>query len=107
MSHFMSWTDLIQIIGMGLLAFYQWMMSRSLANRQEIVKLSNEVGKLSTRIDLLEKDMQAAPTHRDLGELYNRINNISDSSSRMEGQVNGMADNVRLILARLTEKKDE
>lgn len=114
MTHWMmSWTDIAQIIGMGLLAFYQWMMSRSLANRKEITNLAGAVQKLTTRVEMLEKDLKHVPGQADLAKIYERINSVSSVSQRMEGEMSGLSrqlndlnGNMRLIIARLTNSGD-
>jgi len=56
-----------------------------------------EVARLSGLID-------RAPTHEDLGRLYNKVNETARNVSEQGGQLKGISDTVRLILARITER---
>ena len=56
------------------------------------------------RLTRLESASVNAPTHADLAKVYEKLNRVAESSSRMEGQLDGIDATQRLILNRITEK---
>ena len=56
------------------------------------------------RLTKLEMSAANAPTHADLAKVYEKLNRVAESNSRMEGQLDGMDATLRLILNRMTEK---
>ena len=86
------------------------------------VHLTSKNKAVTDRLDTLEADIKAdisdhaermarleshyanAPTHADLSKLYDKLNRVAESNSRMEGQLGGMNDSLRLILNRVAEK---
>ncbi|ANQ83688.1 hypothetical protein dqs_0612 [Azoarcus olearius] len=49
-------------------------------------------------------EARSGPTHADLGDMHEKINQVANTSSRMEGEIKGLGDTVRLILSRITER---
>lgn len=49
-------------------------------------------------------EARTGPSHNDLGELHQKVNDIAVSSGRMEGEIKGLSDTLRLILSRITER---
>jgi Tfp pilus assembly protein PilO len=47
---------------------------------------------------------RTGPTHKDMGELHEKVNEIAVTSGRMEGEIKGISDVMHLILNRITEK---
>lgn len=43
-------------------------------------------------------------THEDMGELHDKINQVANVTSRVEGEMKGISDTLRLILSRITER---
>lgn len=86
------------------------------------VHLTSRSKALTERLDLMDADMAAArslhadrltrlesqhasaPTHADLMRLHDKVNRLGESSSRMEGRLDGMDATLRLILNRLTSQ---
>ncbi|SIQ95924.1 Protein of unknown function [Aromatoleum tolulyticum] len=56
------------------------------------------------RLARLEGRLDRAPTHDDLGKLYEKINATTQAVSQMAGEMKGMNDTLRLILAQIAEK---
>lgn len=48
--------------------------------------------------------IERAPTHADLGELYDKVNATANSVSQMAGELKGINTNLQLILRRIAEK---
>ena len=56
------------------------------------------------RIARLESMAQNAPTHNDLSKVYERLNRVAESVSRIEGTLVSFGDTQRLILNRIAQK---
>lgn len=56
------------------------------------------------RLTRVEGRLDRAPTHDDLGKLYDKINATTQAVSQMAGEMKGMNDTLRLILAQIAEK---
>lgn len=66
--------------------------------------LSGEIKKHAERLARLESNHANAPTHADLSNVHDKMNRVTESCSRMEGQLLGIVDAQRLILNRITER---
>ena len=87
-------------------------------------KTGDRIADIEARIAIVERDIgevkaasSSAPTHNDLGKIYDEMRTLSKTTSDairdLTGTVNslvgenvGQSDALRLILNRLTEKKD-
>ena len=56
----------------------------------------------AARLSALEA--RTSPTHADIGDLHEKVNEIAVASGRMEGEMKGLSDTLRLILNRMTER---
>lgn len=56
------------------------------------------------RLSRVEGAMERAPTHDDLGNLHEKVNQTAQGVAQMNGQLNSMNDTLRLILNRIAEK---
>lgn len=48
--------------------------------------------------------VERAPTHDDLGDLYDKVNATAQAVSLMAGEMKGLNDNLRLILSNIAAK---
>lgn len=86
-----SWVmDLIQTIGMIVLGVYGWLMKRDMADAEEMLKLKEKLAEAEKKIALLEQRNHNAPTHQDLGDLHNRINDLSGAVRELVGVMSGV-----------------
>ncbi|MFZ5760958.1 MAG: DUF2730 family protein [Thermodesulfobacteriota bacterium] len=58
---------------------------------------ADKCGKHHSRTTTLEVQLQSAPTHKDLGEIHEKINAVHGSMEKMTGQMQGMGATVNLI----------
>lgn len=63
------------------------------------------------RMDAQDKDVarlsgliERAPTHDDLGDLYEKVNTTAQDVRQMAGELKGINDNLRLILSNIAQK---
>jgi hypothetical protein len=66
--------------------------------------LKGEIKQHAERLVRLEAHHASAPTHADLSNVHDKLNKVTESCSRMEGQLGGMDATQRLILNRITER---
>ena len=90
------------------LGFYVHLTSKNKAitDRLDLMEsdIKGDIARHAERMARLESHYANAPTHADLGKVHDKLNRVAESNSRMEGQLGGMADSLRLILNRIAEK---
>ncbi len=89
-------------------AFYVHLTSRSRATNESLDALKQDHAQ---RIARLEEQHRGAPTHEDLGKLYDELRTlsralgeVSGSVRNVQGELKGLSETQRLILARIAEK---
>lgn len=89
-------------------AFYMYLANKNKATNERIAEVERGFDQrqdmLADRVSKLEGVTSKAPTHEDLGKLYDALNETSRQVSQLVGTVSSMNDNVRLILNRIAEK---
>lgn len=58
----------------------------------------------SGRIAHLEAHVEEAPTHADLGGLYDKVHSVDNKVSQQNGKIDSIDATVRMILSRITER---
>lgn len=56
------------------------------------------------RMNKIEAELGAAPTHDNLSEIHDKINSVADDVAHMKGELHGISDNVRAIMNRFIQK---
>jgi len=86
-----SWAmDAIQSVGMVLLGWYGWMMKKEMADAALLRAMQEELAKTQQELALLKQSSHNAPTHQDLGDLHNRINELSGAVRELVGVMSGV-----------------
>lgn len=67
-------------------------------------ELETRMAEHAARINRLEGVTAKAPTHDDLGKLYEKQNETARSVAQLVGEVKGMGDTLRLILNQIAHK---
>lgn len=97
--------NIVTNLGVG---FYAHLVSKNKATDDRVADLEAQIAAdkqaHAERISRLEVICEKAPTHADLAAVYEKLNRVVESSSRMEGQLGGVADTLRLILNRIAER---
>jgi signal transduction histidine kinase len=93
----MFWMAAANFIGTILLALYFFLTRRSNVNKTEIKELSDQLSKIDQRVLVVERDIQAMPSHQDLSNLYERVNSMSDDVSQMSGSLDALTRQLSLI----------
>jgi len=93
----------------ALIGVYLYLTNRHRVTNERISALENDMdGRLDThsdRIAEIEGRIAAMPTHNDLAKLYDKLNRVAESSSRMEGELKGINDTLRLLLAQQVQHR--
>ncbi len=90
------------------LGFYMHIVSKNKVTNDRITKLESDfdlrMDGQGERIAALEMQLKVAPTHEDLGKLHEKVNRVAESSSRIEGLLEGVAGSVRAIQGEITKR---
>lgn len=89
-------------------ALYMYMTNKTKATNARIGKLeedlSSDIREHSERLTHLETIAESAPTHGDIGKVYESLNTLAATVNQLVGENRGQTDTLRLILNRITEK---
>ncbi len=91
------WLEIIQLGATVLLGVYVWIVSRTRANKTAIDRVDRRVSELVRRVDVIDQELRAAPTHDDLGKLYDRLNTMNGQLQQIAGHLEAMARQFALI----------
>lgn len=107
-THITPYLIAANIVQTWALGFYVHLTSKNKAitDRLDVMEgaIQGDISGHAQRLARLESNYSNAPTHADLAKLYDKVNRVAESNSRMEGQLNGIDATQRLILNRITEK---
>lgn len=71
---------------------------------KRVDRLESDISGMAKQIDDLEDVSAKALTHKDLDDLYAKINATSGDVREMKGALRSIDDNLRMILNRIAEK---
>ncbi len=94
------------------IGFYVHLVNKNKATTDRIDAMENALGEdmsdHAQRLTRLEASHAATPTHKEIDQVidkvYDKLNRVAESGSRMEGALEQVAISQRQILARITEK---
>ncbi len=94
------------------IGFYVHLVNKNKATTDRIddleEALDKDMGEHAQRLTRLEASHAASPTHKDIDKVidkvYDKLNRVAESGSRMEGALEQVVISQRQILARITEK---
>jgi predicted nucleic acid-binding Zn-ribbon protein len=92
---------IFEIISIGLIGFYSWMVSRHKANENAIDNLGKsvrqEINELDDRIIRVEEGVKNLPTHKDTESLNRRIDDVAQEVRKLEGTLVSVNNGVQMI----------
>lgn len=98
------------LTGLNLVVTLVAIAVRRRGDAERIVALEREMGEVlaahDERLARIEAAARSHPTHDDLAKIYERINETSRLIHRVEGTVEGMDNNLRLVLSKLVRNFD-
>lgn len=66
---------------------------------------AGQCGEHKSRTTTLEVQFQGAPTHRDIGAVYDRISELKSSVDKMSGAVTGFGHQLQLLIEHHLDRK--
>ncbi|MBO1856815.1 DUF2730 family protein [Burkholderia cenocepacia] len=85
----------------GVIAAYCWVSSKNKATNGRIDRMVEEHKAIfdahADRLARLEEGADSLPTHRDLGEIHTRINEMGGDVSQVVGEMKGIRHTLNLI----------
>lgn len=98
------WFDAFLSICLLASIIHNWVSNKHRVNKEEIEEVGEALIKLTGRVLQVETQMKSAPTHIDLSNIYNRINDMSGDVSEMAGSFKAMTTQLTLINQHLLSK---
>lgn len=83
-----------------IFALANWMQIRSKAGEDKLTALAGELKTLSSKVEALAGRADAAPSHKDLGAIYDLLNDTRTQLAAMSGSLDHMNTTLRLLLTR-------
>jgi uncharacterized protein YoxC len=107
----------IQFVGYLVLGIYVWQTNRDKATAREIKEVREEMQKIQfaqgdkcnrhlKRTTVLEGSVQALPTHRDLGEMYEKINGVKSTVDEISGSLKGIGYQMKILIEHHIKRED-
>ncbi|HHK75273.1 MAG TPA: DUF2730 family protein, partial [Rhizobiales bacterium] len=92
-----------------LLGIYVWFTNKQKATRAEIRGLKRDIEAMRSAVEKgcnkhksrtlkLEEAVKSAPTHADIGAVYDRVNMVKGSVDEMAGGLKGVNTQLRLLV---------
>jgi hypothetical protein len=95
------WIDLAQLILWALLGIYTWFSNRHRVTNKRIESLETSVDERidgqSERIIRIEERLSHLPGQADLGELHEKVNELSTSTGEVRGEIRAIHRTVSMI----------
>ena len=98
-----NWTAIAAITGLvntvaviGLGGFTYW-SGKSKATQKEIADLARVIGGHAERLGVLENERRHAPTHHDLGKVYNELNATAREMAELRGALTQIKPQMQLV----------
>lgn len=79
--------DVLQLAGIAVIGVYSWISNGRKVNREAIDQIGRDVQQHDRRLHVVESRLADAPTHYDLGQIYERVNATAQEMSRLTGTV--------------------
>jgi len=100
--------QVLQFLLTGGVGVYVYMTTKDTVTNTRITKLEEDMDqktdKQNERIARLEESMRAVPTHKDLGQIHEKINAVSVCVNRLEGKFSETSKVLNLIHETLMER---
>lgn len=94
----------INMLGTFALGVWLYLEKRSDKTNERVAELAAKVEKLDKDVTGLEAATGSAPSHADLGKVYDSINDLARTVNQLVGENRGQSDTLRLILNQITQK---
>lgn len=100
--------QVLQFLLTGGIGIYVYLTNKNKVTNDRISKLEDDIDeKLDShveRIAKIEARAEKAPTHKDMAEIHEKINQVSACVNRLEGEFSGATRTLQLIHETLMEQ---
>ena len=104
------WIGLGQTIWLLGVSVYLWVTNKPRANAASIKQLEsefkNDIDEIENNIIAIKKDLEHAPTIKDIARVHERIDQVAQGLTRLEGSVASGNQTLNLIQKYLISKGD-
>lgn len=97
-----DWLLTISMIGHFSYTLWAYIERRSDKTAEQIAEMQSKVDKVERELTGLKSTIEAAPSHADLGKVYESMRELATTVHQLVGENRGQSDTLRLILNRLT-----
>jgi len=84
---------------------YAWWNSKTRATKQGFDEINVRLNDHANRINLMDQQLDNAPGHREIGEVHNRVDQIGQAVTGIQGEMKQMNNTLQLIQQSLLEAK--
>lgn len=91
------WFNVFQGSVTVLLAVYVLVTNRRAAKKKDMADISDTVSCIGHRVTALETEQKNNPSHRDIGDIYDRISGVEKQVNTMAGEMKGIKTSVGRI----------
>lgn len=102
------WFDILQTIGVLVLAVYTWLTNRHKANRDAITQVDKNhkaaiedihghLHEINRKVDLQERDIRHLPNHEDISRLHEKVNKVGESIKEVQGELKNINRTMALV----------
>lgn len=91
------WLDILQLLAVVGLFVYTAFTSRTKANKAAIDRIEGRLVEEIRRIDQATNAIANAPSHADLGKVYDRVNDVAGSVNTITGEMSAMRRTLDLM----------
>lgn len=99
-----DWLLTISMIGHFSYTAWTYVERRSDKTSERLLAVTTRLEELERDVSSLQSSAELAPTHADLGKVYDSINQLAATVHQLVGENRGQSDTLRLILNQITQK---
>ena len=99
-----AWMAILNFVAVIGLAIYTRFVNRTKATQDQIETLGNLIGHHAERLGVLESERRHAPTHHDLGKIYNQLNSAAREMAVLQGTLTAIKPQLQLVSEHLLEQ---
>lgn len=91
------WLSILVLILTVVNLVYTWFNIRHKATKENIDDLTDVTNNLVRRVSVMEERYRTAPTHNDLGKLYDKVNSFGGKIENVSGTLEAIKGQLALI----------
>ena len=98
------WLQAINMLGTFGLGVWLYLEKRSDRTNERVTELTGRVEQLAQDVTALQASAENAPSHADLGKVYESINDLAATVNQLVGESRGQTDSLRMILTQIMKR---